>query len=138
MPTAPAAVDQPKHPLHALTTFELRLLPTAAVIGTVALGLSARIAARFGPRAMLLAGPALITAGLASGLFDTTQQIGAAVGVAALSTLAAAQTRSAHPGGVAGYHLAFAAGAGLAGAAVIVAAVVLRPSRRRAALAECC
>ena len=43
----------------------LGLLPTAAVIGTVALGFSARIAARFGPRAMLLAGLALITAGLA-------------------------------------------------------------------------
>ena len=43
----------------------LGLLPTAAVIGTVALGLSARIAARFGPRAMLLAGLGLITAGLA-------------------------------------------------------------------------
>lgn len=24
MPAEPAAVDQPKHPLHALTTFELR------------------------------------------------------------------------------------------------------------------
>ena len=43
----------------------LGLLPTAVVIGTVALGLSARIAARFGPRAMLLAGLGLITAGLA-------------------------------------------------------------------------
>jgi len=38
----------------------------------------------------------------------------------------------------AGYHLAFAVGAGLAGAAIVVAAAVLRPSRRRAALAECC
>src|SRR5262249_13547331 len=36
----------------------LGLLPTAAVIGTVSLGLYARVAARFGPRAMLLAGPA--------------------------------------------------------------------------------
>jgi MFS family permease len=172
----------------------LGLLPTAAVIGTVALGLSARIAARFGPRAMLLAGLALITtglalltqtpvhasysaqllpallifgaggglclpalaslgmsgatpadAGLASGLFNTTQQIGAALGVAVLSTLAAAQTRSRHPAGAntaaalaAGYHLAFAVSAGLGGAAIVVAAAVLWPSRRRAALAECC
>jgi EmrB/QacA subfamily drug resistance transporter len=169
----------------------LGLLPTAAVIGTVALGLSARIAARFGRRAMLLAGLALITgglalltqipvrasypaqllpallifgaggglclpglaslgmsgttpteAGLASGLFNTTQQIGAALGVAVLSTLAAAQTGRLHGGGAAaladGYRLAFAAGAGLAGAAIVVAATVLWPGRRRAALAECC
>jgi EmrB/QacA subfamily drug resistance transporter len=160
----------------------LGLLPTAAVIGTIALGFSARIAARFGPRAMLLAGLALITAGLAlltqvpprasypayllppllifgvgggltlpalaslamssatesdaglaSGLFNTTQQIGAALGVAVLSTLAAARTH-----GVAGYHLAFSVGAGLAAAAIVVAAVTLWPTRRRAALAECC
>jgi EmrB/QacA subfamily drug resistance transporter len=172
----------------------LGLLPTAAVIGTVALGLSARIAARFGPRAMLLAGLGLITAGLAlltqvsvhasypaqllppllifgaggglslpalaslgmsgatesdagvaSGLFNTTQQIGAALGVAVLSTLAAARTHSVHAtiannatALAAGYHLAFATGAGLAGAAIVVAVAVLWPSRRRPALAECC
>jgi EmrB/QacA subfamily drug resistance transporter len=172
----------------------LGLLPAAIVIGTVALGLSARLAARFGPRAMLLVGLALITgglamltqvpvhasypaqllpallifgaggglclpalaslgmsgatqgdAGLASGLFNTTQQIGAALGVAVLSTLAAAHTRSLHAAGASssaaladGYRLAFATGAGLAGAAIVVAAAVLWPSRRRAALAECC
>jgi EmrB/QacA subfamily drug resistance transporter len=172
----------------------LGLLPTAAVIGTVALGLSARIAGRFGPAAMLLTGLALIAAGLAlltrvpvhasypadllapllifgaggglclpalaligmsgatesdaglaSGLFSTTQQIGAALGVAVLSTLAAARTRGVHAAGpgqaaalAAGYHLAFAVGAGLAGAAIVVAGAVLWPSRRRAALAECC
>jgi MFS family permease len=148
----------------------LGLLPTAAVIGTVALGLSARIAARFGPRPMLLAGLALITAGLAlltlipvqasyptqilppllifgvgGGPFNTTQQIGAALGVAVLSTLAAAQTRSQHSAGAntaaalaAGYHLAFATAVGLAGTAIVVAAAVLWPSRRRAVLAECC
>jgi MFS family permease len=168
----------------------LGLLPTAAVIGTVALGFSARIAARFGPRPMLLAGLALITAGLAlltqvpvhasypvnllppllifgvggglslpalaslgmsgatpgdaglaSGLFNTTQQIGAALGVAVLSAVSAAQTRSpqaAGAGSAAGYHLAFATGAGLGGAAIVVAVAVLWPSRRRAALAECC
>jgi EmrB/QacA subfamily drug resistance transporter len=171
----------------------LGLLPTAAVIGIVALGLSARLAERFGPRVMLLAGLALITAGLvlltqvpvhasypaqllpalllfgaggglclpalaslgmsgatpsdaglASGLFNTTQQIGAALGVAVLSTLAAAQTRSLHAAGASstaaladGYRLAFAVGAGLAGTAIVVAAAVLWPSRRRAALAEC-
>src|SRR5579862_4514068 len=43
----------------------LGLLPTAVVIGAVALGLSARLAASVGPRVMLLAGLALITGGLA-------------------------------------------------------------------------
>jgi ABC-type sulfate transport system permease component len=38
----------------------------------------------------------------------------------------------------AGYHLAFAVGAGLAGAAIVVAGAMLWPSRRRAALAESC
>jgi EmrB/QacA subfamily drug resistance transporter len=175
---------------YGATASGLGLLPTAAVIGTVALGLSARLSARFGPRGMLLAGLALITgglalltqipahasypaqllpallifgaggglclpalaslgmsgttpgeAGLASGLFNTTQQIGAALGVAVLSTLAAAQTGRLHSGGAAalaaGYRLAFAAGAGLGGAAIVVAVTVLWPSRRRAALAEC-
>ena len=84
-------------------------------------------------------------AGLASGLFNTTQQVGAGLGVAVLSTLAAAQTRGQHAAGAstaaalaAGYHLAFAIAAGLAGASIVVAVAVLWPSRRRAALAECC
>jgi EmrB/QacA subfamily drug resistance transporter len=160
----------------------LGLLPTAIVIGTVSLGLSARIAARLGQHAMLLAGLVLIAAalalltqipphasypvhllppllifgigggltlpalaslgmsgatandaGLASGLFNTTQQTGAALGVAVLSTLAAARTGSLRATGAgsaaaltAGYHLAFAASTGLAVAAIIVAATVLR------------
>ena len=173
----------------------LSLLPTAAVIGTVSLGFSARIAARFGHRLMLLSGllliavalallarvpvhgsylahllgplvlfgagggltlPALASlamsgatqtdAGLASGLFNTTQQIGAALGVAVLSTLAAARTASLEAAGqgsatalTSGYRLAFATGAGLAVAAIIVAAVLLRSggaAPRQAEIAE--
>jgi MFS family permease len=74
-------------------------------------------------------------AGLVSGLFNTTQQIGAALGVAVLSSLAAARTASLHAAATgnasalaSGYRLAFAAGAGLAVAAVIVAATLLRRS----------
>jgi MFS family permease len=74
-------------------------------------------------------------AGLASGLFNTTQQVGAALGVAVLSTLAAARTASLEAARLdsassltSGYRLAFTTGAGLAVAAVIAAAVLLRNS----------
>ncbi|MBV2364042.1 DHA2 family efflux MFS transporter permease subunit [Streptomonospora nanhaiensis] len=72
-------------------------------------------------------------AGLASGLFNTTQQIGMAMGVAVLSTLAAARTGALADAGAdtataltGGYHLAFAVGAGLIAAAFAVAFTVLR------------
>ena len=160
----------------------LGILPAALVIGAVSLGLAARLAARFGERAVLLAGLALVVAalvlltqvpvtggygarllpalvifglgggltlpmlatlgmsastpadaGVVSGLFNTTQQIGAAVGVALLSTLAASHTAQLRHQDVAvaialtsGYRLAFAVGAGLSAAALIVAATVLR------------
>jgi EmrB/QacA subfamily drug resistance transporter len=100
--------------------------------------------------AMLLAGgfglvlPALTTlgmsgagpddAGLASGVFNTTQQVGMAVGVAVLSGLAATRTTALLDGGATeaaaltgGYRLAFALGAGLIVAASLLAAAVLRP-----------
>lgn len=75
-------------------------------------------------------------AGLASGLFNTTQQIGMAVGIALLSTLAASrsdelladgQSRAAALTG--GYHLAFMVGACFLVAAFVVAITVLRPHR---------
>jgi EmrB/QacA subfamily drug resistance transporter len=68
-------------------------------------------------------------AGLASGLFNTAQQVGGSLGLAILSTLAATQTTNLlHGGGVAplaarvsGYHVAFAAAAiMMAGAAVLL------------------
>lgn len=75
-------------------------------------------------------------AGLASGLFSTTQQIGMALGVAVLSTLAASRTdalladgRSRAEALTAGYHLAFAVGAGLLVVAFAVAFTVLRRPR---------
>jgi Na+/melibiose symporter-like transporter len=45
-------------------TSGLGLLPTAAVIGTISLGFSARIVARFGQRTMLLSGLLLIAVAL--------------------------------------------------------------------------
>ncbi|MFG2839829.1 MFS transporter [Streptomyces zaomyceticus] len=72
-------------------------------------------------------------AGLASGLFNTTQQIGMALGIAVLSTLAATRTESLTAAGrpsaealTGGYHLAFAVGAGLLLVALAIAFTVLR------------
>ncbi|MER7170426.1 MFS transporter [Streptomyces mesophilus] len=72
-------------------------------------------------------------AGLASGVFNTTQQIGMALGVAVLSTLAASRTDSRLAEGASeasaltsGYHLAFAIGTGLLVAAFVIAYAVLR------------
>jgi predicted MFS family arabinose efflux permease len=68
--------------------------------------------------------------GLASGLFNTSQQIGGALGLAVLSTLAASETSSA--GGspthalVVGFHWAFAAGAVVMIAALAVMIALLR------------
>ncbi|MET8065731.1 MFS transporter, partial [Micromonospora sp. NPDC005313] len=73
-------------------------------------------------------------AGLASGLFNTTQQIGMAFGVAVLSTLAAARTAGRVALGddratalTSGFHLAFAIGAGLLVVAVALAYALPRP-----------
>lgn len=84
-------------------------------------------------------------AGLASGLFNTTQQIGMALGIAVLSTLAATRTESLTAAGrpaaealTGGYHLAFAVGAGLLLAALAIAFTVLRrpTTGRRAATGQ--
>jgi len=70
-------------------------------------------------------------AGLASGLFNTSQQVGGALGLAVLSSLAA--TRTSHSLAVShaaalvdGFQLAFLVGAGLMVGAVVVLAVMLR------------
>jgi EmrB/QacA subfamily drug resistance transporter len=69
--------------------------------------------------------------GLASGLFNTSQQIGGALGLAILSTLAASKTASA--GGatdpealVTGFHWAFAGGAAFVLAGLVTMLVLLR------------
>ncbi|RKT17280.1 EmrB/QacA subfamily drug resistance transporter [Streptomyces sp. 1114.5] len=163
----------------------LAMLPAAVAIGAVSLLLSARLSARFGERAVLLAGLALLLAalgllvrlptdadyvvhllptmllvsggglvlstlavlgmsgagpqdaGTASGLFNTTQQVGGALGVAVLTTLAggrtAALTAAGHPAAealTAGFRLAFAVAAGLLAVALLLAAAVLRSPAR--------
>ena len=71
-------------------------------------------------------------AGLASGLVNTTAQVGAALGLAVLATLSASHSDNLIADGTAtesaltsGYHLAFWIGAALVGAAIVAALTVL-------------
>ncbi|MFJ3664754.1 MFS transporter [Streptomyces sp. NPDC090119] len=157
-------------------------VPIAVVIAAVSLGLSTRLVTRYGPRAMLLLGLALIVgafvmlsfarvdgvylvdflpaglvmglgfglaapavmglgmtavapaeSGIASGLFNTTQQIGGAIGLTVLSALVGARTDSLAASGKTGadvlvgaYHVAFVAAAGFTLAALIIGTVLLK------------
>ena len=80
-----------------------------------------------------LAGMEPHEAGLASGLINTTQQIGGAVGIAALSTIATTRTTDALAGGatkssalVTGFHGAFWAGVIIAAVGVVAAFTLIR------------
>jgi EmrB/QacA subfamily drug resistance transporter len=81
-----------------------------------------------------MSGVAPADAGLASGLVNTTAQVGGALGLAVLATVSAGRTSTlaAHGAGSlaalnGGYHLAFWIAGGLAAGAIAIAATVLRP-----------
>ena len=82
-------------------------------------------------------------AGLASGLVNTSAQVGGALGLAVLATLSASRSDSLIADGeptasalTSGYHLAFLIGAALVLAAIVVAIKVVQPEEEVAAEAE--
>jgi MFS family permease len=159
-------------------------LPVSVSIGVLSLGFSARLNTRFGPRATLLPGLALIAvglallarapigaayatdllpsmlllgvgaglsfpslmtlamsgatasdSGLASGLVNTSMQVGGALGLAVLATLSTSRTSHLLAAGdshavalTGGYHLAFIVAASIAVAAIGIAAFALQPA----------
>jgi EmrB/QacA subfamily drug resistance transporter len=90
-----------------LTAFGMGLaFPTASVAVTSGVGPSER--------------------GLAGGLFVTAQQVGQAVGLAALATIAAARTNADHGSLVSGYKASFLLAVGISFLAVLIVSVQMR------------
>ncbi len=105
------------------------VLPTMIVM-SVGIGVS------FPPLiALAMSGAGMENAGLASGVVNTSAQIGGAIGLAVLATVSASRTQhlvadgeSAAQALTSGYHLAFFIAAGLVVAAIAVAIAVLEPA----------
>ncbi len=114
-------------PVHG--RYVVDLLPSMLLAGGFGLAISALTA-------LGMADAAPEDTGVVSGLFNTTQQVGGALGVAVLSTLAASRTgrllATGHDGAYAltgGFRLAFGVGTCLLVAALVLALTVLRRPR---------
>jgi sugar phosphate permease len=98
--------------------------------GTVLIGLGAGLSM---PPLMTLAmsGVKPEDSGLASGLVNTTVQVGGAIGLAVLATLASERTGDATSAAAvnSGYHLAYLIGAAALVVAIAVVLVVLKPAK---------
>ena len=112
-------------PTHA--NYWTDLLPPLVLVG---LGVGACFPAMMG---LAMSGATPSDAGLASGLINTTAQLGGAIGLAVMNTFAASRTKhlkaTGHSDAAAlngGYHLAYGIGAALLIVAVVVAVTVLR------------
>jgi EmrB/QacA subfamily drug resistance transporter len=113
-------------PIHS--RYAVDLLPAMLLLG-VGAGLSF-------PSLMTLSmsGATLSDSGLASGLVNTTMQVGGALGLAVLATLSTTRTShllatgSSHAAALTGgYHLAWVVSASIAGAAALIALLALKP-----------
>jgi EmrB/QacA subfamily drug resistance transporter len=118
-------------------TYLVNVLPPMVLIG-FGIGLSF-------PALMTLAmsGATQEDAGLASGLVNTTAQVGGALGLAVLATLSSTRSNDLIASGhstasalTSGYHLAFLIGAILVAAAFVVGLTVLQGEERAAEAAE--
>jgi MFS family permease len=115
-------------PAHA--AYHSQLLPVLVLFG-VGAGLTLPSVTSLG-----MSGATDADSGVLSGVFNTTQQVGGALGLALLTTLAASRAGTAPTAQAldAGYHLAWTAGTILAGASLAVATIALRPPRQDAIL----
>jgi MFS family permease len=107
-------------------SYVTQLLPTMALLG---LGAGACFPALVG---LAMSGVKMEQAGLASGLVNTTAQVGGALGLAVLATLSTTRSADLAASGhsvvdslMGGYHLAFWIATGLIVAAVAIGAILL-------------
>ena len=92
---------------------------------------------------LAMSGVEMTEQGLASGLVNTSVQVGGAIGLAVLATLSTDRSESLTAAGEplaqalnSGYHLAYLVGAALVGAAILVAVLVIRSLEPGMAMAE--
>jgi MFS family permease len=118
-------------------TYAIDLLPSMLLLG---IGAGLAFPSLMG---LAMAGAAPDEAGLASGLINTSIQVGGALGLAVLATLSTTRSENLLAAGessaealVGGYRLAFAIGAGIVAVALTLAISQLRPRQQAAEVVE--